>query len=190
MKNKFPICKLDNFDIFAFYEKAFSSIECKEIKSLFTDMNDGNVGHDGNVDKIIRKSKVRFQERTEETDWIFDKLTAFAFGCNLNRWKFQLSGFYEGLQLTEYDEEGSHYDWHIDNGNGDMSIRKLSMILLLDDAKDYEGGELGFIGIPEKKKYDAGTLILFPSYVGHKVYPVTKGTRRTVVAWISGDPYR
>lgn len=190
MKNTFPIPKLENFDIFAFYEKAFSSVELEEIKKMFVEMTDGHVGHDGNVDRIIRKSKVKFIEKDEKTYWIFDKLSAFSFACNSARWRFQLSGFYEGLQLTEYDEEGSHYDWHMDNGNGDMSIRKLSLILLLDDAKDYDGGELGFLGIQDKKKYDAGTLIVFPSYVGHKVYPVTKGKRRTVVAWISGDPYR
>jgi PKHD-type hydroxylase len=190
MKNKFPIHKLDNFDTFAFYEDAFSSVECNEIKKLFNDMTDGVVGYQDNVDKQIRKSQVCFKERTDETEWIFNKLTAFAFSCNLNRWRFQLSGFYEGLQLTEYDEHGSHYDWHMDNGNGEMSIRKLSLILLLDDPKDYDGGELGFIGVQEKKKYGMGTLIVFPSYVGHKVYPVTKGNRKTVVAWISGDPYR
>lgn len=190
MQNKFPIPTLTNFDIFAFYEKAFSSVECDAIKKLFVDLNSGCVGHDGNVEANIRKSQIRFEERTKETEWIFDKLTGFAFNCNLARWHFQLSGFYEGLQLTEYDENGSHYDWHMDNGNGEMSIRKLSLILLLDDGSEYEGGELGFLGVNEKKKFNAGTLIVFPSYVGHKVYPVTKGKRRTVVAWISGDPYK
>jgi len=190
MKNKFPIATLNNFDIFAFYENAFSSVECESVKKLFTEMESGKVSGENNLDEKIRKSKVRFVERDDETDWIFDKLTGFAFNCNLARWHFQLAWFYEGLQLTEYSEDGSHYDWHMDNGTGEMSIRKLSLILLLDDAADYEGGELGFIGLNEKRKFNAGTLIVFPSYVGHKVYPVTKGTRRTVVAWISGDPYK
>jgi len=190
MKNKFPIPTLNNFDVFAYFEKAFSSVECEAIKSLFTDMDIGKVSGENSLDEKIRKSMVKFIERSEDTDWIFDKLTGFAFNCNIARWYFQLSGFYEGLQLTEYSEDGSHYDWHMDNGNGDLSIRKISLILLLDDPEDYDGGELGFLGVQEKKKYGKGTLIVFPSYVGHKVFPVTKGKRRTVVAWISGDPYR
>jgi PKHD-type hydroxylase len=78
----------------------------------------------------------------------------------------------------------------MDNGNGDFSIRKLSLILLLDPPDAFEGGELQFLGIAEKKKMGQGTLILFPSYIGHKVHPVTGGIRRTAVAWISGEPYR
>lgn len=190
MKIQFPIRKLDNFDFFAFFENAFTSEECEKIKEMFTDLHDGTVGHKEQTNEVIRKSLVQFIDPSEKTSWIFERFYQFAIGCNEARWRFQLSGFYEGIQLTQYDQNGSHYDWHIDSGNAEFSIRKLSLILLLDDPQSYDGGELEFVGLREKVKKKKGTLLLFPSYMGHKVHPVTGGMRHSAVAWISGEPYK
>ena len=190
MKIQFPIRKLEGFDFFAFFDDAFTSDECEKIKELFTDLHDGTIGFNGNTDDSIRKSMVKFVDPSEHTSWIFERFYQVAAGCNEARWKFQLSGFYEGIQLTQYDATGSHYDWHIDSGNGDFSIRKLSLVLLLDDPENYDGGELEFIGLKGLVKKKKGTLLVFPSYIGHKVHPVTGGLRRTAVAWISGEPYK
>jgi PKHD-type hydroxylase len=189
MKIQFPVRTLDQFDVFAFFEKCFSHEECEKITELFVDMQTGLVDQNKEIEKI-RKSKVKFVDPSEQTNFVFQKFYDYAIPCNDVRWKFQLSGFYEGIQLTEYDEHGSHYDWHTDNGNNALSIRKLSLILLLNEPEEYDGGEIEFLGVSEKKKYPKGTLIVFPSYVGHKVHPVTKGNRKTAVAWISGEPYK
>jgi PKHD-type hydroxylase len=187
MKVQFDLRQLTDFDTHAFFTDAFTKEECDQIKSLFVDMSDGLI-ESGKIEEK-RKSKVKFIDPTKENQFIFEKFYQFAAQCNNFRWGFQMTGFYEGIQLTQYNGDGGHYDWHIDVGNNNLSIRKLSLILLLDDPDSYEGGEVEFI-YGGKKKFAQGTLIVFPSYIAHKVHPVTQGIRRTAVAWISGEPYR
>lgn len=189
MNIQFPIKTLDQYSAYAFFEKSFSSDECEKIKALFFDMTSGMVDDCEQKEKT-RKSKVKFISADESSSWIFQKFYEISVPCNDVRWRFQLSGFNEGIQLTEYDGSGSHYDWHMDNGNGYFSMRKLSIVLLLSEPDEYDGGELEFVGSEGKKKYSKGTVLIFPSFVGHKVHPVTKGNRKTAVAWISGEPYR
>lgn len=189
MAIEFPLKKLDQYDTFAYFEKCFSHEECESIKGYFLEMFEATVG-DSEGNEKLRKSKIRFVNISKDTRWIFQKLYDFAIPCNDVRWKFQLSGFHQGVQLTHYDGDGSHYDWHTDNGNDIYSTRKLSLILLLSDPDEYDGGEIEFIGVEGKRKYEKGTLLVFPSFIGHKVHPVISGTRRTAVAWICGEPYR
>ena len=66
--------------------------------------------------------------------------------------------------------------------------RKLSMSIILND--DYEGGEFEFYGHKKSIKPTKGTVIVFPSYMVHRVKPVTKGIRYSVVAWFCGEPFR
>jgi PKHD-type hydroxylase len=107
-------------------------------------------------------------------------------------WGFNLSSI-EPVQITRY-AEADHYDFHYD-GDGVTPInapdtiyhgktRKLSMSILLND--DYEGGEFEFYPNVKlsPKKSDA---IIFPSYMLHRVNPVTKGIRYSLVAWFVGD---
>jgi PKHD-type hydroxylase len=93
------------------------------------------------------------------------------------------------LQVATYSV-GEHYDWHIDLGPGKNSSRKLSLSLQLSDSSEYEGGELEFMNVKEKTSREIGTLITFPAFLTHRVTPVTKGTRKSLVAWISGDSFR
>ena len=102
-------------------------------------------------------------------------------------YNFSLHEF-EPIQYTIY-EEGDHYDWHVDNHkepyhNG--MIRKLSFTLCLND--EYEGGDLGFKTAEEEDYYKIGRgdIIAFPSWMLHKVTPVTKGKRRVLVGWGEG----
>lgn len=185
----FPTKKLENFSIYAFYESAFSDEECEAIKKYFFDLKDGLVGSN-EKNHSIRKAKVGSIKPSEESAWIYQKFFDFSKQCNDARWGFQLTGFGEEIQTIEYAENGSHYDWHTDIGEGFYSQRKLSLVLLLDKKNDYDGGELCFIGEKDIKKFDKGTLFVFPSYMAHKVNAVTNGTRRTIVAWVSGEPYR
>jgi PKHD-type hydroxylase len=113
----------------------------------------------------------------------------FISKCNQEFYKFQITEISEEIQYTVYnsDDEG-YYDWHLD-----MTLnkrRKLSLICQLSDPSEYEGGELqihtGNITTLEKEK---GTVFLFPSYILHRVTPVTKGTRRSIVLWIEGPAF-
>jgi|SRR6056300_543180 len=111
-------------------------------------------------------------------------------------WNFQLHGF-EPFQYSIYEKD-DHYDWHIDSHvkpYGDGLIRKLSFTLCLSD--DYTGGDFELCKPnpkPEKhtyKKFELkkGSMIIFPSFVWHKVNPVLSGVRKTLVGWVVGKQF-
>lgn len=177
---------------FYFYENAFDADECNLIKTLGVEfgLRDSQIS-DGNIDKKVRNSQNSWIPWGQETDWIYQKLTKFIMDCNSNVYNFDINGFFEDIQFTKYSE-GCFYNYHEDVGAGASSIRKLSMVLQLSDEKDYEGGELCFFTGNQKMKASKkqGTLILFPSYVTHKVEKVISGDRFSLVSWISGNPFR
>jgi PKHD-type hydroxylase len=127
-----------------------------------------------------------------ETNWIFKKLENKITEINNAHFQFDILGFYEKLQYTIYGPDKNHYMTHRDTGGGNLSIRKLSMVVMLTDPSTYEGGDLElyiegeYQKVPNKK----GNLIVFPSYEWHRVLPVNQGTRRTLVSWVSGPPFR
>ncbi len=112
-------------------------------------------------------------------------------------WNFKISAC-EPMQITRYKKNG-HYDFHFD-GNGFTrkhkpedellhgTARKLSMSIILN--QDYKGGEFEFLEDGSSIKAETGTIIVFPSYMMHRVKPITKGTRYSLVAWFSGEPFR
>ena len=98
------------------------------------------------------------------------------------------------VQFIEYrDNEKGHYDWHHDvNWNGqDGMDRKLSVTIQLSDSNEYFGGNFEFDEIKTNVDFKPqGTEIIFPSYLRHRVSPVTFGTRRSLVAWYYGPKWR
>lgn len=111
-------------------------------------------------------------------------------------WRFDLN-YMEKVQLGKYsDEENSFYDWHIDTGRPDNNEeqRKLSISLLLSDPKDFEGGRLEFKGLSKEENNKIlpkrGSIIVFPSFLEHRVTPVTKGVRYSAVSWMNGAKFR
>ena len=159
------------------------------------------------VEHIIDKKK-----RDCSVSWcndkiIYDIINPFIQGANKNAgWNFEIS-WNEDCQYTVYNKS-QFYGYHIDvytepyknnnNKNYDGKIRKLSMTLQLSDPPEYEGGEFYFKyfdneGVKEDNIKDAkekGTLIVFPSSVLHQVTPVTKGTRKSLVCWSLGYPFK
>lgn len=139
----------------------------------------------------LRKSSVMFIDNVAENNWLYHKLASLAINVNNERYSFDLLGFHQELQLTRYSE-GDFFEWHLDFGAGEISARKLSMTVQLSDPSEYEGGDLQFminqniVTAPREK----GTIIIFPSFIMHRVTPITKGTRQSIVGWVSGPPYR
>jgi PKHD-type hydroxylase len=107
-------------------------------------------------------------------------------------WGYGLSN-QEQTQIGRYKsaDEG-HYDWHMDAGPPiDGVQRKLSISILLSDPSEFEGGELQFKGIEDQKILTKqGSIVVFPSFIEHKVTPVTKGVRYSAVTWASGPSFR
>jgi PKHD-type hydroxylase len=142
--------------------------------------------------------------------WIYDQIQPYVNQANKSAgWNFEWN-WSESCQFTKYSKE-QYYDWHCDswdtpynnpeNLNFHGKIRKLSVTCSLSDPKDYKGGELEFnFNNPEATKKQnikkcleilpRGSIVVFPSFVWHRVRPVTKGIRYSLVIWNLGYPYK
>ena len=183
-----------------FWKNGFSSEELNKIDELseLFDLKNAEVGGGTNqplVDTEIRNSQLVWIPPQENTIWLFDKICEITKTLNAEYFGYDLNGVLS-LQYTIYDSTvngPSYYDWHIDRmGKGALNMpRKLSFVLQLSDSFEYEGGELWIqglkTGVAPKEK---GLAIVFPSYTSHRVTPVTKGIRKSLVAWIVGPDYR
>lgn len=107
-------------------------------------------------------------------------------------WNYALTG-QEDTQIGRYKstDEG-HYDWHLDSAPPQNGIqRKLSCVILLNDPSEFEGGILQFKGMEDRNVLNKrGTIVVFPSFIEHKVTPVTKGVRYSAVSWAHGPSFR
>ena len=174
--------------------------ECAEILALYpptlnsakVSVADGNKHVDGDRPEY-RKSSVTFIERDLATapESLFRRLGQLVVESNEKVFGFTIQGS-ESFQLTEYDV-GGEYQWHLDIGPGNAALRKISVSAQLSNETEYEGGELELQngGLqPLVADKTIGTAILFPSYLLHRVLPVTKGKRRALVAWITGPKFK
>lgn len=143
----------------------------------------------------VRISKIGFHSRSPETAWIFDRVNFVLQSANEMFYGFELNG-YTSFQYTTYDaEQKGNYDWHMDMNMGspteEFEPRKLSLTLLLND--DFEGGEFhlntGNQLTPAILPAQKGRALLFPSFMCHRVTPVTKGRRRSLVVWCLGPKF-
>jgi PKHD-type hydroxylase len=143
----------------------------------------------GDAYNHVRRTQVSVIAQAPDIGWFYERLVAIC--RNLNRdYQFDLRDFSEAPQYLVYrDSESGHFDWHVDHGV--QPPRKLSLTLQLSDPSHYEGGELQFNGgnIVTAPK-ERGAAIAFPSYTVHRVTPVTAGTRKAIVAWITGPSFR
>ena len=154
----------------------------------------------GYVDKEIRISATAWSE----DQWLYDLVFPYMETANAKSgWGYDIEAA-ESVQITRY-EKGEFYNFHMDGMSDNLgayndpenkfkhgNVRKLSLSLLLND--DYEGGNLQFakaneeVHTPDFNKL--GSVILFPSFMMHRVQPVTKGTRYSLVSWFLGPPFK
>lgn len=138
-----------------------------------------------------RMSDISWLNENEETDWLFTKMADLCKIANKAMWNFDIWGYQDGFQYTVYYGNGGHYDWHADLGPG-ISNRKISCVLQLSDAEEYEGGELEInpggriLSVPK----GLGTLCFFPSFLLHRVTPLNSGVRKSLVNWFCGPNFR
>lgn len=140
----------------------------------------------------IRKSEIKWMHSDDKSFWVYEKISQFVEEANNKLWKFNLHSIIDSIQYTEYYEGGGHYGWHIDVGPGSINHRKVSCTIQLSDPDEYEGGDFevwagGDFKTIERKQ---GCAILFPSFLMHRITPVTKGTRRSLVLWVGGEHYK
>ena len=105
---------------------------------------------------------------------------------------------FDGMTLTEYAQyteypEGGFYDWHVDNDVNmahEPPVRKISMTCLLSHESEFEGGDLELMTEGKIAKLKQGQAIFFASFIRHRVAPVTKGVRKSLVMWFGGSPFK
>lgn len=144
-----------------------------------------------NTKKSIRDSAIAWIQHDELTSGFYDNITRVALDVNNQKFNFNLQ-YLEMLQYGEYSVDG-HYDWHADDvlRSDNNDARKLSFSLLISDDDEYEGGELEFYGPAGVYNYKPkrNEAIFFPSFLLHRVAPVTSGLRKSVVGWIHGPDF-
>ena len=177
--------------------KTFTKEQCESIISFHTESwveNRGYVGsnEDRRIDTSIRQCMV-YKPQSEECipNWLIKNIFKTVYVANKEVFNFDLGKEKTSidLNLLKYDP-GAHFDTHMDLGDGDTSsLRKISFTLWLNDS--YEGGKLSFDILPElsELKPEIGDIIMFPSYLTHKVEPITSGVRWSLVGWILGDKH-
>ena len=173
----------------------------------------------GYEDKKLSKNEIKNMQRKRKSNvtwfndsWIYKEIQPYVHQANkLANWNFQWDHS-ESCQFTKY-KKNQYYDWHSDSwekvynkpGTEDHGkIRKLSVTCQLTDGSEYKGGELEFDfrnyepHMREEAKHlkqakeilSKGSIIVFPSFVWHRVKPVTEGTRYSLVLWNLGYPFK
>ena len=189
--------KLD-YDPTCFYTEdgLFSEEEIKWILNNHEDVpyEAATISDKPKVENVIRTSQVKWFHHNvyHKFEWIYNRLQQAIERANNQFWNFDLVSMPEPIQYTEYYGGGGHYDWHMDIGPGALSIRKVSITVQLSSHDEYVGGDLQFLQGPEPTNAPKklGTVVIFPSFLLHRVSPVISGTRKSLVLWSGGQCYR
>jgi PKHD-type hydroxylase len=146
----------------------------------------------GDANSQIRRSQVVMLGNEPKYAWLYERILGAARECNRLFFCVDILGIEANLQLGRYDSsDRGFYGWHTDFA-GIRPNRKLSISIQLSQADDYEGGDLEVLYGMEPQKLDRtrGAFIVFPSFMLHRVTPVTRGTRWSLVAWVVGERWR
>ena len=206
--------QLENY--YYWFKKVVPSHLCDDIVRYAKSIQDQMAVTGGLGDRKLNKKEIQDLKKKRDSDivwlnerWIYNAIHPYIHQANREaNWNFQWD-FSEQCQFTKY-KKGQYYDWHCDswdrpydqpNTQSHGKQRKLSVTLSLSDDKDYTGGELEFDmrnTDPDKKPNthvlkeirSKGSLVVFPSDVWHRVKPVKRGVRHSLVIWNVGDPFK
>ena len=164
------------------------------------------VKESGFTEDEIRDTDITWiSSETEETRELYFNIGKLIENANNQFFNYNIS-LIETLQHSVYNAPTGHYDWHIDamhKGQHGLT-RKISFSIGLNDPNEYEGGNLEFdfrdqvdwennktIATRECTEIrPRGSIVVFPSFMWHRVKPVLKGTRYSLVFWCVGHPWR
>ena len=198
-----------------YFKNVFSDLFCDEVIKYGNSQNEILARTGGTEDKKLNKKEKKqlLKKRNSnvswlDQEWIYREIRPFLIEANKQAGWNQHFDYLESIQFTKY-KLNQHYGWHVDeypkpfdddckNINWRGKTRKISAVIILSNPNDYKGGELMFKYFQgEKTKIESvkdflpkGSIIVFPSYVLHKVKPVTDGLRYSLVVWTLGHPFR
>ena len=176
----------------------FTPLQCKMIIEAGREepRNDASVGNA----KGIKGGVIDTKTRTSHISWIPFKKMADMYKdierimktTNGNHFGFDGMTITEMAQYTEYPK-GGFYDWHTDNDVNfahEPTVRKISMTCLLSPENEFEGGDLELMKEGKAAKLKQGHAIFFASFIRHRVTPVIRGNRKSLVMWFGGTPFK
>ena len=183
--------EVDQTNLYAFWNNAFSKEECQKIINIAK--GKGLIKGTTKGESDVRDSKISWLYPSDGIDWVFRRVTDMTLNLNERFFKFDLFGLNEGFQFTNYEAPSGKYGKHVDRAIN-IAVRKLSISIQLTNPEEYDGGELKLYDGDDEKgtvmSKEQGTLVIFPSYVLHEVMPVTKGTRNSLVTWVTGKQFK
>ena len=189
-----------------YFTEAIGKETCSRIIGLGEEgFNEATVGHGGptTVDKKNRTSKTAWIN----DQWLYDLIWPYMEKANAQSgWGYDIKAA-ESFQITQY-EKGGFYNFHKDGKSDNLgaydtpenkflhgNVRKLSMSIILND--DYEGGGFEFVTLDKEASNiytpdfnKVGSVMVFPSFIMHRVKPVTTGIRYSLVTWFLGPPFK
>ena len=205
------------FNHYWYFKSAIPERICDDIVKYGHQLQDQIAVTGGYDNKKLNKKQIVNLKKKRNSDvvwmddkWIYKEIQPYIHNANKNAgWNFDWNHS-ESCQFTKY-KKGQYYDWHCDSWDrpyqkqGDPTthgkIRKLSVTVTLSNPKEYKGGELEFDfrnNDPDKKSnirkcteiLPKGSLVVFPSFIWHRVCPVKSGERNSLVIWNLGYPFK
>tara|TARA_R100000231_G_scaffold66627_1_gene53365 strand:- start:99 stop:683 length:585 start_codon:yes stop_codon:yes gene_type:complete len=151
-------------------------------------------------DKGIKGGVIDTKTRTSHISWIpfkkmkemYKDIEKIMKATNSNHFGFNDMQITEMAQYTEYPE-GGFYEWHVDNDvnfQHEPPVRKISMTCLLSPENEFEGGDLELVKEGQRASLKQGHAIFFASFIRHRVSPVIRGNRKSLVMWFGGTPFK
>jgi PKHD-type hydroxylase len=170
-------------------------------EDIFLAQNTHTQNQNNNTNTDIRVSSIKFLTLEPETEWIFtrfnwviEQINHYFYGYDLNGYDSIQYGVYDSTELGRY---GWHMDTHMnDRVDGYFETRKLSLSFLLNEpGLDFEGGEFQLNSGTAEAQADTltlkkGDLVAFSSFLLHRVAPVTRGIRKSLVIWVTGPKFK
>ncbi|MFK7928220.1 MAG: 2OG-Fe(II) oxygenase [Myxococcota bacterium] len=167
----------------------FTREECASLRATSGEFVQAKVQLDAGDPRVGDRTSTGVQlAHGASSDWLVDRMHPHIMALNRTL-NFDLTGWAAPAVLRYREDQ--HYAWHVDMGRDDLASRKLSVIVLLSEADAYEGGDLEWMPDLGPCSREIGTVVVFPSFMPHRVTTVTSGERFALVAWVHGDrPFR
>ena len=179
--------------LYWWWDEVFTDTDLKAIFDITKDapFEEGMAG--GKLDKNLRVANIKWIHNLSLKNILINRFHS----ANRKNFAYDICYYLDDVQYTEYDAKSKgFYDWHVDCKlfENEPFTRKLSFVCMLSDDSDYVGGVLELQN-PEnqdiiKFKLKKNNALVFPSFVKHRVTPVTKGKRISLVSWMEGMPWK
>ena len=144
----------------------------------------------------IRTTEVAWVFRKAETEDLYLRMEAAVLRLNADLFRFDLTSLTTMQYAVYRQEDAGYFDWHNDYGRyrGDpgQEPRKITLSLQLSDGTAYDGCDLEVRAAHplDTAPRERGALMAFRANALHRVTPVTRGVRKSLVIWAAGPEFR